>query len=53
MVNVKVYKLLYHDNDRVVIVSRLASENTLKQIRDVSQWRIYARKIPHVYALSL
>jgi len=28
-----------------------ASQNTLKRRRDESRRRIYARKIPHVYAL--
>ena len=34
-------------------VSRPAFQNTLKRKRDESQRRIYARKIPHVYTLSL
>ena len=34
-------------------LSRPASQNTLEQRRDTSRRRIYARKIPHVYTLSL
>ena len=34
-------------------LSRPASQNTLEPRRDMSRRRIYARKIPHVYALSL
>jgi len=33
-------------------LSRPASQNTLKRRRDTSRRRIYARKIPYVYALS-
>ena len=39
--------------DDFVKVSRPASQNTLERRRDTSRWRIYARKIPHVYVLSL
>jgi len=34
-------------------VSRPISQNTLEQRRDESRRRIHARKIPHVYMLSL
>ena len=34
-------------------LSRPASQNTLERRRDTSRRRIYANKIPHVYALSL
>ena len=34
-------------------LSRPASQNTLKRSRDESRRRIYARKIPYVYMLSL
>ena len=34
-------------------LSRPASQNSWKQSRDESRRRIYARKIPHVYTLSL
>jgi len=37
----------------LAILSRPASQNTLERRRDMSRRRIYARKIPHVYALSL
>ena len=38
---------------RVLIMSRPASQNTLERRHDESRRCIYARKIPHVYALSL
>jgi len=34
-------------------MSRPACHNIRKQRRDESRWRIYARRIPHVYPLSL
>ena len=34
-------------------LSRLASQNTLGRRREESRRRIYAKKMPHVYALSL
>jgi len=35
------------------VMSRPASQNARKRSRDESRRRIYARKIPHVYTLSL
>jgi len=37
----------------IVSVSRPASQNTWKRSHDESQRRIYARKLPHAYTLSL
>jgi len=34
-------------------LSRPASQNALERRRDESRRRMYARKIPHVFALSL
>jgi len=36
-----------------LILSRPASQNMRKRSRDESRRRIYARKIPYIYTLSL